>query len=42
MPKIPMDPLSVTPAWLSEAIGADVRECELDKIGLGDGLLGRP
>jgi hypothetical protein len=41
MPKIPVDPFSVTPAWLSEAIGADVRECELEQIGIGVGLLGR-
>jgi hypothetical protein len=41
MPKIPVDPLSVTPAWLSEALEADVRECELEQIGIGVGLLGR-
>ncbi|MFI5506968.1 phosphotransferase [Mycobacterium sp. NPDC051804] len=41
MPKIPVDPLSVTPAWLSEALGADVHECELEQIGIGVGLLGR-
>lgn len=41
MPKIPVDPLSVTPAWLSEALGADVRDCELEQIGIGVGLLGR-
>jgi hypothetical protein len=41
MPKIPVDPFSVTPAWLSEAIRADVRECELEQIGIGVGLLGR-
>jgi hypothetical protein len=41
MPKIPVDPLSVTPAWLSEVLGADVRECELEQIGIGVGLLGR-
>ena len=33
MPKIPVDPLSVTPAWLSEVLEADVRECELEQIG---------
>jgi hypothetical protein len=31
----------VTPAWLSEVLGADVRECELEQIGIGVGLLGR-
>ena len=41
MPKIPTDPLSVTPAWLSETLEADVRECELEQIGIGVGLLGR-
>ena len=41
MPKIPVDPFSVTPAWLSEVIGADVRECELEQIAIGVGLLGR-
>jgi Phosphotransferase enzyme family len=37
----PVDPLSVTPAWLSEVLGADVRECRLEQIGIGVGLLGR-
>ncbi|MGZ8813653.1 MAG: hypothetical protein ACXWZI_06625, partial [Mycobacterium sp.] len=41
MPKVPVDPLSVTPAWLSETLEADVRECELEQIGIGVGLLGR-
>lgn len=41
MPKIPVDPLSVTPAWLSETLEADVHECELEQIGIGVGLLGR-
>ena len=41
MPKIPVDPLSVTPAWLSEVLEADVHECELEQIGIGVGLLGR-
>lgn len=41
MPKIPVDPLSVTPSWLSEVLEADVRECELEQIGIGVGLLGR-
>ena len=31
----------MTPAWLSEVLGADVRECELEQIGIGVGLLGR-
>ncbi len=37
MPKIPVDPLSVTPAWLSEVLEADVRQCELQQIGIGVG-----
>jgi hypothetical protein len=41
MPKIPVDPLSVTPAWLSEVLETDVRGCELEQIGIGVGLLGR-
>jgi hypothetical protein len=41
MAKIPVDPLSVTPAWLSEVLEADVRECELEQIAIGVGLLGR-
>jgi hypothetical protein len=31
----------VTPAWLSEVLRADVRECQLEQIGIGVGLLGR-
>jgi hypothetical protein len=41
MAKIPVDPLSVTPAWLSEVLEADVRGCELEQIAIGVGLLGR-
>jgi hypothetical protein len=41
MAKFPVDPLSVTAAWLSEVLGADVRECRLEQIGIGVGLLGR-
>ncbi len=41
MPKIPVDPLSVTPAWLSEVLEADVHACKLEQIGIGVGLLGR-
>ncbi len=41
MPKIPVDPLSVTPNWLSDVLGADVRACKLEQIGIGVGLLGR-
>ena len=37
----PTDPSSVTAAWLSEVLGADVRECRLEQIGIGVGLLGR-
>ena len=41
MPVIPVVPQSVTPAWLSEVLGADVRECRLEQIAIGVGLLGR-
>ena len=41
MAKFPVDPSSVTAAWLSEVLGADVRECRLEQIGIGVGLLGR-
>jgi hypothetical protein len=37
----PTDPHSVTPGWLSEVLGADVRECRLEQIGIGVGILGR-
>jgi hypothetical protein len=41
MAMFPVDVLSVTPTWLSEVLGADVRECRLEQIGIGVGLLGR-
>ena len=41
MPTIPVDPLSVTPAWLSDALQADVQTCEIEQIAIGVGLLGR-
>jgi hypothetical protein len=41
MAGFPVDPLSVTAAWLSEVLGADVRDCRLEQIGIGIGLLGR-
>jgi hypothetical protein len=41
MPKIPLDPLSVTPEWLSEVLQADVQSCKLEQIAIGVGLLGR-
>ena len=41
MAKFPGDPLSVTPAWLSEVLGADVRHCQLEQIAIGIGLLSR-
>jgi Ecdysteroid kinase-like family len=41
MPTIPVDPLAVTPAWLSDVLRADVRGCALEQIGIGVGLLGR-
>ncbi len=41
MGMFPVDPSAVTAAWLSEVLGADVRECRLEQIGVGVGLLGR-
>jgi hypothetical protein len=41
MAMFPTDRSSVTAAWLSEVLGADVRECRLVQIGIGVGLLGR-
>ncbi len=41
MARFPVDPLSVTPAWLSEVMRAEVRECRLEQIGIGVGLCGR-
>jgi hypothetical protein len=41
MPGFPVDPSSVTAEWLSDVLGADVRECRLEQIGIGVGLLGR-
>ncbi|KAA0112189.1 phosphotransferase [Mycolicibacterium sp. P1-5] len=37
----PVDPQAVTAGWLSEVLDADVRECRLEQIGIGVGLLGR-
>ena len=37
----PTDPHSVTPAWLSHVLGADVRACRLEQIGIGIGILAR-
>ena len=37
----PVDPQFVTPEWLSEVLGADVRAFRLEQIGIGVGLLGR-
>jgi hypothetical protein len=37
----PVDPQFVTPEWLSEILGGEVRECRLEQIGIGVGLLGR-
>lgn len=37
----PVDPQSVTPEWLSEILGADVRNFRLEQIGIGVGLQGR-
>jgi hypothetical protein len=41
MANIPSDPASVTPEWLSQALGAEVTQCKLEQIGVGVGLLGR-
>ncbi|MEB3983032.1 DUF1679 domain-containing protein [Mycobacterium sp. 663a-19] len=41
MARFPVDPLSVTGAWLGDVLGADVRGCRLEQIGIGVGLLGR-
>ncbi|OBI72795.1 oxidoreductase family protein [Mycobacterium sp. E740] len=41
MPRIPVDPHTITPDWLSEILEADVRACKLEQIGIGVGLLGR-
>jgi hypothetical protein len=41
MPSVPVDLQCVTAAWLSEALQADVRECELEQIAIGVGTLGR-
>lgn len=41
MAGFPVDPSSVTAAWLSEVLCADVRECQLEQIGIGVGLLAR-
>jgi hypothetical protein len=41
MTKFPRDPESVSAPWLSEVLRAEVRECRLEQIGVGVGLLGR-
>lgn len=41
MAAIPVGPESVTAPWLSEVLGAEVRGCRLEQIGIGIGLLGR-
>jgi hypothetical protein len=41
MPVVPADPRSITSAWLSDALEADVRACDLEQIAIGVGLLGR-
>jgi Ecdysteroid kinase-like family len=41
MAMFPVDPSSVTAAWLSKVLGAEVRSCRLEQIGIGVGLLGR-
>ena len=37
----PVDPQFVTPEWLSEVLGAEVRGFRLEQIGIGVGLQGR-
>ena len=37
----PVDPQFVTPQWLSEVLGGEVRDIRLEQIGIGVGLLGR-
>jgi hypothetical protein len=41
MSMFPVEPGAVTPGWLSQVLGAKVRECRLEQIGIGVGLLGR-
>jgi Ecdysteroid kinase-like family len=41
MAGFPVDPSSVTAEWLSEVLRADVRDCRLEQIAIGVGLLGR-
>ena len=41
MPEIPLDPQSITPAWLSKVLQADVHACDIEQIAEGVGLLGR-
>lgn len=37
----PVDPLGVTAEWLSDVLDAEVRECRVEQICIGVGLLGR-
>ncbi len=37
----PLDTASITPEWLTEILGGEVRDCQLEQIGIGVGLLGR-
>lgn len=37
----PVDVASITPEWLTGILGAEVRDCRLEQIGIGVGLLGR-
>lgn len=39
MPTIPVDPQCITPDWLSEVLGSDVRACKLEQIAIDVGLL---
>lgn len=41
MPTIPLDPSSITAAWLSEVLNTDVQSCKVEQIAIGIGLLGR-
>jgi hypothetical protein len=41
MAMYPVEPGAVTSAWLSAVLGGEVRDCTLEQIGVGVGLLGR-
>ena len=41
MPTYPVDATSISAAWLSEVLEADVQCCDIEQIAIGIGLLGR-